>query len=125
MSLCFLFSQVGIRATPAFAMGDENVSSSFASAATSASISSAVKILSLSFGHPFNTILMVKLDENNYLLWRGMVLAILRGQNVDGFVLGTNAQPSEFVEVTSETGNSLELNPAYGKWMTVNPALLG
>lgn len=74
-------------------MADEHSSSSSAAATTtvSASVLPAANIISSSFGHPLSTVLTVKLDEKNYLLWRGMVLAILRGQKVDGYVLGTRS----------------------------------
>lgn len=47
-----------------------NVSSSLASSSIATPASG---IVSSSFGYPLNTIVTVKLDEKNYLLWTGMV----------------------------------------------------
>lgn len=54
-----------------------------------------------------------------------MVLAILQGQKVDGYVLGTKAQSPETIEVTVESGKRLEPNPLYDEWVTVDQALCG
>ncbi|MDV3183806.1 MAG: hypothetical protein Q8847_02445 [Sweet potato little leaf phytoplasma] len=54
-----------------------------------------------------------------------MVLAILRGQKVDGYVLGTKSQPSELIETTTDSGKKLEPNPFYDEWVTVDQALYG
>lgn len=107
--------------------GDNSSSSSSVAATTTvlAPMLPAANIISASFGHPLSTVLTVKLDEKNYLLWRGMVLAILRGQKVDGYVLGTKAKPSEYIEVSTDSGKKLEPNPAFEEWMTVDQALFG
>lgn len=85
-----------------------------------------MNIISSSFGHPLSTVLTVKLDENNYLLWRGMVLAILRGQKVDGYVLGTKERPSEFLNKTNEGDKYESLpNPLFEEWISVDQALSG
>lgn len=104
-------------------MGD--MSSSSSSAATAVVSSPATNIISSSFGHPLSTVLTVKLDEKNYLLWRGMVLAILRGQKVDGYVVGTRAQPHGCIEVETDSGKKTEPNPLYEEWVTVDQALSG
>lgn len=52
-------------------------------------------------------------------------MTILRGQKVDGYVLGTKAQPSKLVEITSESGSKLERNPLFDEWITVDQALSG
>lgn len=31
------------------------------------------------FGNPLSTVLTVKLDDKNYILWRKMILAVLKG----------------------------------------------
>ncbi|CAK9326269.1 unnamed protein product [Citrullus colocynthis] len=91
-----------------------NVSSSSASSSIATPASG---IVSSSFGYPLSPIVTVKLDEKNYLLWTRMVLAILRVQRVDGFVLGTKAQPPEFTEVTDVDGKKeLLSNPLFKEW---------
>lgn len=39
------------------------------------------------FGNPLSTVLTVKLDDKNYILWRKMVL-VLKGQKLNGYILG-------------------------------------
>jgi hypothetical protein len=48
--------------------------------------------------------LLLKLDRQNYTLWKTMVLAIVKGHQFEGYLSGTLACPSEFVtvEVTPE-----------------------
>lgn len=79
-----------------------------------APISSFANVISTSFGHPLSTILTVKLDEKNYLLCRGMILAILilRGQKVNDILL-----------VQKPSHRSTEPNPLYEEWCTVDQAL--
>ncbi|XP_038874305.1 uncharacterized protein LOC120067014 [Benincasa hispida] len=54
-----------------------------------------------------------------------MALAILKGQKVDGFVLGTKPKPAEFLKST-EGGETIELlsNPEFEEWNTVDQVLL-
>lgn len=104
-------------------MGDDISSSSIVAAVTTANPSGAASVISSSFGHPLSIVLTVKLDEKNYLLWRGMILAILKGQKVDEYVLGTKAQPSDFIETIIGTEKKLDPNPLYEEWMTVDQAL--
>lgn len=106
-------------------MRDENSSSSSSSAIVSTPVSLATTVISSCFNHPQSIVLTVKLDENNYLSWRGMVLAILRGQKVDGYVLGTKVQPSEFIGTSTETNKKLDPNPLFYEWNIVNQALSG
>lgn len=36
-----------------------------------------------------NQFCSIKLDQTNYLLWSSMVLPVIRGNKLDGFILGT------------------------------------
>lgn len=38
----------------------------------------------------------VKLDRNNFLLWKNMIMPIIKGHNLDGYLLRTNECPPEF-----------------------------
>lgn len=80
-------------------------------------------IMSSTFGHPLSNVLTVKLDNNNYLLWRGMVLAILLGQLVDGYILGTKTKPEEVLP-SSTSGEKIP-TPLYEEWNTIDQALSG
>lgn len=73
-----------------------------------------------------STFLTVKLDEKNYPQWRGIVLAILRGRKIDGYVLGAKPKPSELVEsLNSESNAEFILNSLFEDGVTVDQPLSG
>ncbi|KAG9137250.1 hypothetical protein Leryth_023704 [Lithospermum erythrorhizon] len=45
----------------------------------------------------FNHVVNVKLDVENYVIWKSQVLPTLRGLNLVGFMEGTSICPSEYV----------------------------
>ncbi|KAL2471125.1 Uncharacterized protein Adt_39261 [Abeliophyllum distichum] len=57
----------------------------------------------------------VKLDKENCLLWRNMILPIIRGHNLECYLLGTKLCPLETIatQITSEAGATatVELSP--------------
>lgn len=71
----------------------------------------------------------IKLDKNNYLLWKNTTLPIIKGHNLEGFILGTNLCPDETisVQVGAEDGGQTETkaNPEYQKWKSMDQLLLG
>ncbi|KAI4297258.1 hypothetical protein L6164_037153 [Bauhinia variegata] len=69
----------------------------------------------------FSALFSVKLDRGNYLLWKSMVLSLLRGHRLDGYILGTKPCPEPFI--TNERGH--QPNPAYEEWVTTDQLLLG
>ncbi|KAK9103392.1 hypothetical protein Sjap_020646 [Stephania japonica] len=55
-----------------------------------ASSSSSVAMNPLSpFGHAMSHHMSVKLDSDNYLLWRSLILLVIRGNQFDGILFGT------------------------------------
>lgn len=71
----------------------------------------------------------VKLDKNNFLLWKNMTLPIIRGHNLKDHILGTKLCPPEFIstQTTGEAGASVEVtqNPQYSPWMSTDQLLMG
>lgn len=49
------------------------------------------------FGMSLTQTHSIKLDRDNYLLWKNMILPIIRGHNLEGYLLGTKVCPSEFI----------------------------
>lgn len=47
--------------------------------------------------HQAHHYVSIKLTATNYLFWRAQLVPFLRGQNLYGFVDGSNACPPEFV----------------------------
>ncbi|KAF4370977.1 hypothetical protein F8388_002870 [Cannabis sativa] len=51
----------------------------------------------VSFGNTLTQPFSIKLDRNNYTLWRNLVSTIIRGHRLEGYVNGTKPCPTEFV----------------------------
>ncbi|KAF4383044.1 hypothetical protein F8388_009075 [Cannabis sativa] len=49
------------------------------------------------FGNTLTQPFSIKLDRNNYTLWRNLVSTIIRGHRLEGYVNGTKPCPTEFV----------------------------
>ena len=57
----------------------------------------------------------IKLDQENYLLWKAQALPALYGNDLFGFVDGSNPAPPK--RVPAATGSSDQVdNPAYAAW---------
>jgi hypothetical protein len=59
------------------------------------------------------SIVSVKLDRENYPLWKSMVLPIIRGARLDGYMLGKKECPKEFIIAADSSKKS---NPAFEDW---------
>ena len=64
----------------------------------------------------------VKLDRDNYPLWKSLVLPLIRGCKLDCYMLGTKECLEQFVTSTDKTKN---INPNYEDWQAHDQALLG
>ncbi|KAF4393567.1 hypothetical protein F8388_023371 [Cannabis sativa] len=49
------------------------------------------------FGNTLTQPFSIKLDRNNYTLWRNLVSTIIMGHRLEGYVNGTKPCPTEFV----------------------------
>lgn len=54
-----------------------------------------------------------------------MILAVLKGQKLDGYILGTKPRPAENNSTTAGGATSITPNPAYEAWEMMDQALLG
>ncbi|PNY01489.1 copia-like polyprotein, partial [Trifolium pratense] len=68
------------------------------------------------------SIISVKLDRDNYPLWKSLVLPLIRGCKFDGYILGTKECPEQFV---TSADKSKKVNPDFQDWMADDQALLG
>ncbi|KAI4346153.1 hypothetical protein L6164_013226 [Bauhinia variegata] len=71
--------------------------------------------------NPLTSFCSIKLDRNNYLLWKSMILPMLRGHKLDNYILGTKPCLEPFI--ISESGR--KANPVYEEWVTNDQLLLG
>uniref|UniRef100_A0A803PM38 Integrase catalytic domain-containing protein n=1 Tax=Cannabis sativa TaxID=3483 RepID=A0A803PM38_CANSA len=80
------------------------------------------------FGSTLNQPFALKLDRNNFSLWRTMVSAIVRGHRLDGYLKGTLPKPQEFLSSTDLDGSVSsvgQVNPAFEQWIVNDQLLLG
>ncbi|KAJ8622060.1 hypothetical protein MRB53_030589 [Persea americana] len=69
------------------------------------------------------SLVSIKLENHNYLLWRSQFLLVLRAHGLIGFVDGSNVCPDEFV-VSSENLNPNEINPLFSSWIQQDQVVL-
>ncbi|KAI5384258.1 hypothetical protein KIW84_071318 [Lathyrus oleraceus] len=68
------------------------------------------------------TSVSVKLDIKNFPLWRSLVLPVIMGCKLDGYMLGKKECPQEFIIVAD---SSKTKNPSFEEWVTDDQMLLG
>jgi hypothetical protein len=67
----------------------------------------------------------VKLNPDNYLVWRAQVLPLLRSYYLDGYVDGSFPCPPPMVHVLAPDGTPMALqNPAHRQWTAQDQAIL-
>ncbi|KAL2475256.1 Uncharacterized protein Adt_35992 [Abeliophyllum distichum] len=73
------------------------------------------------FGMNLTQAATVKLDRDNFLLWKNVIMHVVRGHGLEGYLLGTKECPPQFIniQVTAETGETVEMcpNPEYSRWI--------
>lgn len=79
----------------------------------------------------YNFITPIKLDQNNFMVWRNQVLASIKGNGLEGFITGANQCPDQYCnqinEASSSTNagsNSRTENPAFATWIRTDQLLL-
>ena len=67
----------------------------------------------------------VRLDSNNFMLWRGLVVPNLPGASLHGYLDGSTAAPEK--TITEGTGDDavIKINPEYHRWWTQDQKVLG
>ena len=68
-----------------------------------------------------SNLVSVKLDQNNYVLWKYQITSILKAYSILGFVDGTQSCPAQFL--TSSEGITQE-NPFFQQWISRDQGLL-
>ena len=72
----------------------------------------------------------LKLDRNNFPLWKTMVFTIIRGHRLEGYLNGQRSCPSEMVSISRVDGNGaavteIQRNPEYESWIVHDQLLMG
>ena len=69
------------------------------------------------FASTLSTAISVKLDRDNYSVWRSQVLPAIIGHNLQGFVDGTKTCLPEFLESKDDEGKITRINNVeYEQW---------
>ncbi|KAL2517514.1 Uncharacterized protein Adt_13761 [Abeliophyllum distichum] len=70
----------------------------------------------------------VKLDKDNYLLWKNVIMPIIRGHSLEGYLLGSKVCPPQFInsQVTAMIGTTVDMTPnlEYSRWISVDQLLM-
>ena len=71
-------------------------------------------------------IIDVKLSKTNYVLWRAQVLLpIIRGVQLQGYLDGSLATPEEKIPNKSDGKTTEEINPEFIRWTALEQQVLG
>ncbi|KAL5756776.1 hypothetical protein ACOSP7_021207 [Xanthoceras sorbifolium] len=71
--------------------------------------------------------LPIKLNSDNYIYWKALVLPVIRAFKHEDFITGARLCPNKFIESTASNGVDKELiiNPAFLEWRRFDQFLLG
>uniref|UniRef100_A0A2N9J542 Reverse transcriptase Ty1/copia-type domain-containing protein n=1 Tax=Fagus sylvatica TaxID=28930 RepID=A0A2N9J542_FAGSY len=70
-------------------------------------------------------VITIKLNRDNYLLWKTQLIPYLRGQHLLGYVDGTTPLPPQMISQTAKSGEtSLLPNLAYARWIQQDQIIL-
>ena len=78
----------------------------------------------------YNFATPVKLDQNNFIVWRTQILTSIRGNGLESFVNGDRICPEKFLSsVSTITSRSTlvedqEINPEYTAWTKTDQLIL-
>ena len=77
------------------------------------------------FTTTLSTTLSIKLDRDDFLLWKSQVLPTTRGHGIEDYLFGTKPQPPEFLESQDEHGHNIRIiNSIFEHWNKKNQLLL-
>ena len=79
----------------------------------------------------FSFVTPVKLDQNNFILWRTQILASIKGNGLEGFINDDRECPEQFLssgnnngaEFSTESG-SRSIHPEFVAWVKADQLLL-
>ena len=67
----------------------------------------------------------LKLDRNNFLLWKSVIVLVVKGHDLGGYLFGTQPIPEKMIFIMEKYGETkFILNPTYVKWVRIYQRLL-
>ncbi|KAJ9550796.1 hypothetical protein OSB04_014841 [Centaurea solstitialis] len=115
---------LGILKSSGIALVSRNVSALMApqsspiSSSDSANSSSSSQIMSLPAIN-LNQVFSVKLDSNNYLIWKNQLLNVVISQGLEGYLDGSKPQPPKFLSI-----DTTQVNQEYILWGRYNRLIM-
>ena len=104
------------------------MTSSASSSSSSSSSSGILSTPSQNTSHhsltPIQYLITIKLNRDNYLLWKAQIVPYLKGQHLLGFIDGSQTAPSSFLPLTSTEISEPTLNPAFLAWQSQDQMIL-
>jgi hypothetical protein len=79
--------------------------SSSSSSSSSSILAAPSTITSSHFLSPIQHLITIKLNRDNYLLWKAQIIPYLKGQHLFGFIDGTQPTPPKFLPLTSDASS--------------------
>ena len=77
------------------------------------------------FGNAMSFNFLIKLDRNNFLLWKLVIILTLKGHDFDGYLFGTQPILEKIISTMEKSDETkFILNLAYVKWVQINQRLL-
>uniref|UniRef100_A0A2N9FQA8 Retrotransposon Copia-like N-terminal domain-containing protein n=1 Tax=Fagus sylvatica TaxID=28930 RepID=A0A2N9FQA8_FAGSY len=67
---------------------------------------------------PIQHLIIIKLNRDNYLLWKAQIVPYLKGQHLFSFIDGSLPAPPSFLPPTSTEITQATLNPAFATWQS-------
>lgn len=81
--------------------------------------------------HSYNFVTPIKLDDNNFIMWRNQILASNKGNGLEGFITRESQCLDQYLpqatEASSSSGSrsgSRTENPAFAAWIRTDQLLL-
>jgi hypothetical protein len=73
---------------------------------------------------PIQHLITIKLNRDNYLLWKAQITPYFKGQHLFGFLDGTQPAPPKFLPLTSDVSLQPILNPEFTTWHSQDQMIL-
>jgi hypothetical protein len=73
---------------------------------------------------PIQHLITIKLNQDNYLLWKAQIVPYLKGQNLFGFIDGSLPSPPSILSQTSTDLTQPPLNPDFLTWQRQDQMIL-
>jgi hypothetical protein len=73
---------------------------------------------------PIQHVITIKLNRDNYLLWKAQIIPYVKGRNLFGFIDDTQLALPKLLPLTSDAGSQPTLNPEFTTWTSQDQMIL-